>query len=184
MPPELSSVVDLSPTNAWAVGEGATGPLLEQWNGTTWSPVSLPDADFTPGPGQSLSASSAADIWLVGTSFNTTTEATIAEALHFNGTAWSVVPMQQPGTNTPTISAVTDLSATNAWAVGEDIGATSAIGGSTLIEHWNGSTWSVVPSPTSGADPFLSGVAARGRPATSTPSGPACLASMAGWSRA
>ncbi len=157
----LSSVVDLSPTNAWAVGEGATGPLLEQWNGTTWSPVSLPDADFTPGPGQSLSASSAADIWLVGTSFNTTTEATIAEALHFNGTAWSVVPMQQPGTNTPTISAVTDLSATNAWAVGEDIGATSAIGGSTLIEHWNGSTWSVVPSPTPGADPSLSGVAAR-----------------------
>jgi len=159
---DLSSVVDLSPTNAWAAGEGATGTLLEHWNGTAWSPVSLPDADFTPGAGQSLSASSATDIWLAGTSFNTATEATIAEALHFNGTAWSVVPMQQPGTNTPTISAVTDLSPSNAWAVGEDIGATSAVGGSTLIEHWNGSTWSVVPSPTPGADPFLSGVAARG----------------------
>ena len=127
----LNGVVDLSPTNAWAVGQGGSGTLLEHWNGTTWSPVSLPDPGFTPGPGESLSASSATDIWLVGTSFNTTTETTIAEALHFNGTTWSVVPMQQPGTNTPTIGAVTAISAGNAWAVGEDIGATSAVGGST-----------------------------------------------------
>ena len=57
---------------------------------------------------------------------------------------------------------MTAISATNAWAVGEDIGATSAIGGSTLIEHWNGASWSIVPSPTPGADPGLTGVAARG----------------------
>jgi hypothetical protein len=158
----LNSVADLSPTNAWAAGEGPTGTLLEHWNGTAWSQVSLPDPAFTPGSTQSLSATSASDIWLAGTSINTATDATVAEALHFDGTAWSVVPMQQPGTNTPTISAVTDLSATNAWAVGEDSGATSAIGGSTLIEHWNGSTWSIVPSPTPGADPGLTGVAARG----------------------
>jgi hypothetical protein len=158
----LTSVVDLSPSNAWAVGQGATGTLLEHWNGTAWSSVTVPDPDFTPGAGQTLSASSASDIWLVGTTFNLTTDATVAEALHFNGTVWSVVPMQQPGTNTPTIAAVTDLSASSAWAVGEDIGATSAVGGSTLIEHWNGTSWTIVPSPTPGADPELTGVAARG----------------------
>ena len=32
----------------------------------------------------------------------------------------------RPGTNTPTIAAVTAISATDAWAVDEDIGATSA----------------------------------------------------------
>ena len=158
---ELTGVVDLSPTDAWAVGE-ADSTILEHWNGSAWSSVTIPDPDFTPGAGQSISASSATDIWVVGSTVNTTTGATTAEALHFNGTAWTVVPMQQPGTNTPTIGAVTAISAGNAWAVGEDIGATSALGGSTLIEHWNGTGWSVVPSPTPGADPGLVGVAARG----------------------
>jgi hypothetical protein len=159
---ELTGVADLSPANAWAVGQGGGGSLLEHWNGSAWSAVTIPDPAFTPGADESISASSATDIWVVGTTLNTATGTTSAEALHFNGTAWAVVPMQQPGTNTPTISAVTAISATNAWAVGEDIGATSAIGGSTLIEHWNGTSWSIVPSPTPGANPGLTGVAARG----------------------
>jgi hypothetical protein len=158
---ELTGVADLSPTDAWAVGEG-NSTLLEHWNGSAWSSVTIPDPDFTPGAGQSISASSPTDIWVVGTTVNTTTGTTTAEALHFNGTAWAVVPMQQPGTNTPTIGAVTAISTTDAWAVGEDIGATSAPGGSTLIEQWNGAKWSIVPSPTPGADPGLTGVAARG----------------------
>jgi hypothetical protein len=159
---QLNGVVDLSPTNAWAVGKGGGGALLEHWNGSAWSSVTIPDPDFSPGADESISASSATDIWVVGTTVNTTTGTTSAEALHFDGTTWAVMPMQQPGTNTPTIGAVTAVSATNAWAVGEDIGATSAIGGSTLIEHWNGASWSIVPSPTPGADPGLTGVAARG----------------------
>jgi hypothetical protein len=158
---ELTGVVDLSPTNAWAVGE-ANGSLLEHWNGSTWSEATIPDPDFTPGTDDSISASSASDIWVVGSTLNTATDEFVPEALHFNGTAWSVVPMPQAGTNTSTIGAVTDISATDAWAVGEDIGATSAVGGSTLIEHWNGSSWSIVPSPTPGADPGLTGIAARG----------------------
>jgi hypothetical protein len=159
---QLNGVVDLSPANAFAVGLGSGGSLLEHWNGSAWSTVTIPDPDFTPGANESISASSATDVWVVGTTVNTTTGTTSAEALHFNGTAWTVVPMAQPGTNTPTIGAVTAISATNAWAVGSDIGATSAVGGSTLIEHWNGTSWSIVPSPTPGADPGLTGVAARG----------------------
>ncbi len=158
----LTGVADLSPSNAWAVGEGSTGPLLEHWNGTAWSAATVPDPGFRPGAGQAISASSATDIWLVGSTTNPATGTAAAEALHYNGTAWAVRAMQQPGTNTPTLAAVTAISAANAWAVGEDIGATSALGGSTLIEHWNGSSWSVVPSPTPGAYPGLSGVAARG----------------------
>jgi hypothetical protein len=156
----LTAVADLSPGNAWAAGHGTAGALLAHWNGTSWRSVPLPDAAFQPGTGESLSASSASDIWLAGTSV-TAAGTAIAEVLHFNGTRWSVVPMAQPGPNTPTISAVTALSPGNAWAVGQDIGATSAVGGSTLIEHWNGTSWKVVPSPTPGGDPALTGVAAR-----------------------
>jgi len=158
----LTSVLDLSPTDAWAVGHGQTGPLIEHWNGTAWSPVVLPSVAFTPGTGSEvISASSPSDIWVAGRGTNPATSRATAAALHFDGTTWTAVPMAQPGTNTPTISAVTAISPTNAWAVGSDIGATTPIGGGTLTEHWNGSSWSIVPSPTPGADDSLTGVAAR-----------------------
>ena len=157
----LTGVVDLSPTNVWAVGEGATGGLIEQWNGSAWNVVTLPDPSFTPATGNAISADSASDIWVVGTTINAATETSVPEALHFNGTAWTVVAVPQPSQSSGTLSAVTALAPGNAWAVGEASGAGSAIGGSTLIEHWNGSAWSVVPSPTPGAYPTLSGVAGR-----------------------
>ena len=113
---ELTSVIDFSATNAYAVGLSNTGTLVEHWNGTAWSPIALPSAPFTPGPGSaSIAASSPSDIWVVGSDANPTTFQATAEALHFDGTAWTAVPMAQPYTNTPTISAVTALSPTNAW---------------------------------------------------------------------
>jgi hypothetical protein len=142
---DLTGVADLSPTNAWAVGQGGSGGLLEHWNGSAWSSVALPDPNFTPGSGESISASSASDVWVVGSTVNATSGAQTGEALHFNGTAWSVVPMPLGG------DAVTDISPTDAWAVD---GAS--------IEQWNGSSWNVVPSPTPGADLGLTSIAARG----------------------
>jgi hypothetical protein len=158
----LTGVVDLSPSNAWAVGESGSGGLIEHWNGTAWSTVTLPDPAFTPSSGDAISADSATDIWIVGSSINPATEATIPETLHYNGSAWSVVAAAQPaGQASATLGSVTAISSTDAWAVGEYTGSTSAPGGSTLIEQWNGSAWKIVPSPTPGAYPSLSGVAAR-----------------------
>jgi hypothetical protein len=148
----MGAVLDLGPTNAYAVGH-ANGSLLERWNGTSWGPVTLPDSGFaTPGGLQTISGTSASDIWLVGVS------AGQAEALHFDGTAWTVVPTTQPpagpfGTTTE-IGAVTAISPTDAWAVGGS-------NGSTLTEHWDGKSWRIVPSPTPGFDPALTGLAAR-----------------------
>ena len=156
----LNGVVDLSPTNAWAVGESGSGGLLEHWNGAAWSTVTLPDPAFTPASGNSISADSASDIWVVGSTINAA-ETTAPEALHYNGTTWTVVAMPEPSQSSGTLSAVTAISPGNAWAVGEATGAGSAPGGSTLTEHWNGSVWSVVASPTPGAYPSLSGVAGR-----------------------
>jgi hypothetical protein len=157
----LTGVIDLSPTNAWAVGEGTSGGLAEHWNGTAWSVVTLPDPSFTPSIGSAISAVSATDIWLVGSTFSAATGTIVPETLHYNGTTWAVVPVEQPNETSSTLDAVSAISATNAWAVGEDIGAGTAVGGSTLIEHWNGRAWSIVASPTPGAYPSLGGIAAR-----------------------
>ncbi|MGA2929298.1 MAG: hypothetical protein ABSG43_25575 [Solirubrobacteraceae bacterium] len=157
----LTAVVALSPTNAWAVGEGSSGGLAEHWNGTTWSVVTLPDPNFTPSTGNAISADSPTDIWLVGSTLNAATATIVPETLHYNGTTWTVVPVTKPNETSSTLNAVSAISANNVWAVGEDIGAGTAIGGSTLIEHYNGTAWSIVPSPTPGAYPSLSGVAGR-----------------------
>src|SRR5205085_938825 len=53
------------------------------------------------------------------------------------------------------LSAVTVVSANDVWAVGE-------AGSNTLTEHWDGSKWTIVPSPngSGGFENVLTGVAA------------------------
>jgi hypothetical protein len=136
----LDSVLDLSASNAYAIGTGPAGTLFEHWDGGKWSQLALPDTGFRPSPyGESISASSPSDIWVVGTSFSASTGQTVAEALHYNGIAWAVVPMAQPAAGTPAITTVTAISPTDAWAVG--------LNGTPLTENWNGKAWTIVPSP-------------------------------------
>ena len=90
----------------------------------------------------SLSADSPSDIWSVG-NFG---------SLQFNGSMWSSFPAaafqtQQPSEDT--LNGVAALSATDAWAVGTAVVETVS-GGShlvSLIEHFDGTQWSIVPSP-------------------------------------
>jgi hypothetical protein len=118
----LNGVADLSPTNAWAVGRGRGGGLLLHWNGSAWSQTTLADPAFTPASGDAISADSATDIWVVGNTVNATGTA-VPEALHYNGTTWTVVAVPAPSQSSGTLSAVTAISPGNAWAVGEASGA-------------------------------------------------------------
>src|SRR5690348_5630714 len=53
--------------------------------------------------------------------------------------AWNIVPSPNVGT-TSHLNSVSVISATDVWAVGY-----SSTG--TLIEHWDGTSWSIVSSP-------------------------------------
>lgn len=59
--------------------------------------------------------------------------------------SWGAQP-PSPGTNNNDLLAVTVLSACNAWAVGTR--SDTPLATQTLIEHWNGTAWTVVPSPS------------------------------------
>jgi hypothetical protein len=60
-----------------------------------------------------------------------------------------VTDVPQPAGEQAVLSGVDDLAPDNAWAVGESFGGGSGENqnGLTLIEHWNGTDWSIVPSP-------------------------------------
>jgi hypothetical protein len=158
----LNAVVALSPTDAWAVGLGGE---VEQWNGAGWTSVTVPSPNPSDTAGNnltSITAVSASDIWAVG-EFTNTSYTNSAYAEHYNGSSWTVFILPQPaisGPNSPVLHGVTAVAANNVWAVGENE-EVPGLGISTLIEHWNGSAWTIVTSPTPGAYPILNAVAAR-----------------------
>jgi len=80
---------------------------------------------------------------------------------HWNGKNWSVVSSSGPGLASNTLNGLVAISAHNIWATGED---TNSVGPSApfapLIENWNGSSWSIVPTPLQGTSDFLNGITA------------------------
>jgi hypothetical protein len=146
---ELYGVAAVSANDVWAVGIsvdfGAGRTLIVHWDGTGWSRVP------SPSPGEygwlrSVSAASPTDVWAVGTHYVNGLQVTLV--LHWNGARWSVVPSPNDGPFTQELFRVRAISANDVWAVGYHL----AVFGfnqvfQTSIFHWNGSTWSVVPSP-------------------------------------
>jgi hypothetical protein len=173
----LDAVVDFGPGNAWAAGRGRNGrALVEHWDGTAWSIVATPDpvppsgTTFAGAALTGLTAVAANDIWAVG-SFSAT-HGTVVDTFtlteHFDGTRWTVVPSPNVATENPfngarqVLNGVAAVSHGNVWAVGQtiDTATGSFLPDRTLILHWNGTAWTVVPSPDHPAEDVLSGVAA------------------------
>ena len=73
--------------------------------------------------------------------------------------SWEIVESPNPGSNSNHLLAVSVLSASDIWAVG-DFRASSGSSYQLLTIHWDGSTWSLIPSPSFGGDAILRAVAA------------------------
>jgi hypothetical protein len=155
----LRGVAALGPSDIWAVGSGgASGSatlatLVEHWNGTAWSVVPSPNTNrlnFLRG----VAALTTNDVWAVGDVVkdpNDGVSVTRSLIEHWNGTAWTVVPSPNVGQGNNSLAAVAVRSANDAWAVGFFDDVTGSIPTRrTLIEHWNGTAWSVVASPNAG----------------------------------
>ena len=74
--------------------------------------------------------------------------------------AWNVVSSSNADRGDNLLKSVAVLSAKNVWAVGAYISSSTGRN-QALIEHWNGTSWTVISSPSPNAsDTVLSGVAA------------------------
>jgi hypothetical protein len=175
----LAGVTDFGSSNAWAVGKSRDGTaLIEHWTGTAWSIV--PAGTPQPPAGETLagstltgiSALSPSNIWAVG-SFGTT-KGTVSNSYtlteHYDGVRWTVLASPNPAPRSSlngaqqVLKAVTAVSASNAWAVGNTIDTASGsfLPDKTLVLHYNGTAWSVVASPDHpGEEDELLGLAAK-----------------------
>jgi hypothetical protein len=161
----LSAIAAVSGTDVWAVGSAGANPLAEHWNGSTWSVVPTPIPAGTGVQAQLLgvAAITSTDVWAVGFSASPSTDyATLAE--HWNGTAWSIVVTPNPaGQPTVSLNAVAAITSSDVWAAGGNPTDQRNYAGKAVLEHWNGSSWSLVAAPQNTATWFDSsrfGVAA------------------------
>jgi hypothetical protein len=142
----LKAVDATGPTDAWAVGwgsssidAGAAGPIALRWNGSTWQSVS-PPAGTASTLLNAVEALTPTNVWAVGETSTNGYEwqPYIAQ---FTGTSWRRVPapvIYGGGRLTDIVA----LSATNIIAVG-----TTGGGWTSLVLHWNGSTWTRQAAP-------------------------------------
>jgi hypothetical protein len=134
---------------AWAVGERLNGryqdrALIDVWNGRRWSIAASPQPGSRRDMLFAASARSPSDVWVVGDQEGADGRfETLAE--HWDGTRWSVLPTPDPGAAGNHLYAVDAVSPDDVWAAGQQLGGHAPDNG--LVEHWDGSSWSVVPLP-------------------------------------
>ncbi|MGH7685621.1 MAG: alkaline phosphatase family protein [Candidatus Dormibacteria bacterium] len=116
-----------------------------------WQVVASPSIGNFDNNLASVSGASANDVWAVGDYYapsNSNVLQNMAE--HWDGSTWSEYPLPNIGLNQNTLLGVSELPTGHAWAAGYYVDATYKQ--QTLIQHYDGTTWSVIPSPSPGTD--------------------------------
>jgi hypothetical protein len=149
---------------AWAVGVNLDSQfrdraLIETWDGSSWSVTNNPQPSTQRNILFAASASSTSDVWAVGEQQGDDgVFATLAE--HWDGHTWAAVTTPNPGSKGNHLYGVVAVSPGDAWAVGQQLDGFGHDGA--LIEHWDGTAWSVAHTPVlNTASATLDAVAAR-----------------------
>ncbi len=163
----LFGVAASSSHNVWAVGTYCIGivcdrgggnfqALILHYNGSRWSSV------LSPNPTarymkqlNAVTVISAKDAWAVGGEMTAPATGTPL-IVHFDGIRWTQVVGPGAG-SVSSLTAIASASATDMFAVGFST-TPKTPWSATLIEHFNGTTWHVIASPSPGINPVLHGL--------------------------
>lgn len=137
----LTAVAIDAPNDAWAVGDWtpivhapSAYALIEHWNGAKWSIVPVPRSHgHAAGGFSAVAALSPTEVWAFGGSV----------LMRWNGTRWRYLPSPPRRGQGTDLTGMTVISAHDIWVVG----TTGVEKYHSLTEHWDGSKWTVVPTP-------------------------------------
>jgi hypothetical protein len=156
---KLNGLAVVSASDIWAVGYGPPLPgeaayvkhtLTEHWDGARWSIVPSPNPAVKTFPQAELFgvfALSPNDVWAAGSYENPSAFPSLTLIEHWDGLSWGIVPSPSPDTQLNDLRSISGVASNDIWAVG-----LAGDGGTfnpwrSLIEHWDGSGWSVVSNP-------------------------------------
>jgi len=142
-----TSISSLATNDVWSAGA-----QIMHWNGSAWT------ISFTPTSPQDVLRSvveiAPDDVWVVGEQ-QTNGMPSHALTLHWNGKTWQSISSADSavgGKNA--LVAVSGISADDVWAAGFSVPLQGPI--TPLLEHWNGTKWSVIHLSVSASLQFTS----------------------------
>jgi len=142
----LDGVAALSASDVWAVGEsyyhGPWQPLIEHFNGHTWSIVSSPPISGRAGL-SSIAAISPTNIWAAGYWQNGHHGVALVE--HYNGHTWTRISVPPAGTQT-NVRSLTAARDGQLWLVG--LRQTRTASYEPFAEQYTGQSWKLLALPT------------------------------------
>jgi hypothetical protein len=129
----------------------APGPALAA---TTWTVLSTPNRGTIANELYGSAALSSSSAWAVGSWYDVNLAAPRTLIERWNGTSWSTVASPNATEYYNELHDVDATSATSAWAVGYANGSSGVNGAprNTLAERWNGTSWTVTPTPQPGVN--------------------------------
>ena len=117
-----------------------------------WEKVSSPNVtSATPVSNELLGVAAISEnhVWAVGWSQDPQGPPYVQRTLiqHFNGSTWNIVPSPNPSKDIQSVLySVSGKTPNDVWAVGSSNNGSAPT--RTLIQHWNGTQWTIVPSPS------------------------------------
>jgi hypothetical protein len=147
----LAGIACAGTSSCYAAGSSTVAgkTLVEHWDSHSWSVMSTPNPSTSTATALStITCPSSTSCFAVGTATTSTVHDLV---LRWNGHTWTIVGSPQPsGSTSMTPNSITCPSTTSCFIVGFwDHSVSSA--SKSLIEHWNGSSWSLMTSPNPGA---------------------------------
>jgi len=149
---DLHDIEGISEDDAWAVGTaqetgtGGFGPaaMMVRWDGSSWSQYDLfPILSSTSFSSlQAIEVLSSDNAWAAGYDYDLARQQTIPLILHWDGSAWSNVPVPT-FEHTAELRAITARAADDIYAAGTQTDADGYP--HALILRWDGKSWSVIP---------------------------------------
>jgi hypothetical protein len=146
--------------------------LAERWNGSTWAIQPTPNPQRILDQLMGVSCTRPSSCIAVGWYVDPAHGDDFPLAMRWDGRTWKTLPTARPpGAQITILNGVSCSAANQCTAVGYYFPQAPLNGYATLVERWNGSVWSIQPSPnheTNFGDNYLQGV--------SCPSATACTA--------
>ena len=160
----ISGLAVVSANDTWFPASANAGPTSEEpwvlhWNGRSLGVVTaVPQSPFTRQDAEfGGSFDSATDGWVLGAYVDDPgLNEYLQYAAHWNGSHWTVTPLAvapDPTLANLYVTSIASLSPSDSWMVGGSYQAGSVIGYpansiGALIEHWDGTQWSVAGNPS------------------------------------
>jgi hypothetical protein len=146
----FNAVSEITPINLWAAGfqfncHGLLTTMMLHGDGKSWHVVATPPLRTNDNSAfNGVVALATHNVYAVG--YQPAANGAVLTLIeHFNGSAWSVVPSPNGNSTGNVLQAISADSPTDIWAVGDRVAPNIEV--QTLVEHFDGSRWTVVPSP-------------------------------------